>query len=154
MPVVQEFMKKLTANERMAVWGAAIVVVAAILGSGWLSLVGAIAVIVIYWLKYSPTTKITWPAPVQLMTLAISAIIALLALLGLFGALSLGGLGGLGLGFGGMFLVYIVAAIAVAVGAGMMLVGTWREYQAMPKTAPPAPPTTPTTPAPPAPPAG
>lgn len=152
MTVVQEFMKKLTANERMAVWGAAIVVIAAILGSGWLMLVGGIAVIVIYWLKYSPTTKITWPAPVQLMTLGISAIIALLALLGLVGALGLSGLGGLGLG--GVFLVYIVSAIALAVGAGMMLLGTWREYQAMPKTTPPAPPTTPTPSAPPPPPAG
>jgi predicted lipid-binding transport protein (Tim44 family) len=135
MPVVQEFLKKLTANERMAVWGAAVVTIASIFGSGWLSLLGAIAVIVIYWLKYSPTSKVTWPAPIQLITLAISGIIGLFALLGLVGALGLGSLGGLGFGFGGMFLIYIVAAIAVAVGAAMMVLGTWREYQAMPKTA-------------------
>jgi len=155
MPVVQEFLKKLTANERTAVWGAAVVVIASIFGGGWLSLIGAIAVIVIYWLKYSPTSKVTWPAPIQLITLAISGIIGLFALLGVIGALGIGSLGGLGFGFGGLFLIYIIAAIAVAVGAGMMVLGTWREYQLMPKTttstAPPASPAASMSPPPPPP---
>lgn len=145
--MVQEFLKKLNANEKMALWGALIVAVGAILGGGWLSLVGALAVIVIYWLKYSPNTNITWPAPIQLITLGISAIIAVFAVLGALGSLSLLGLGGF---FGGTFLLWIVGAIAVLVGAIMMVLGTWKEYQAMPKAAPPAPPAAP--PAPPAPP--
>jgi hypothetical protein len=144
-PTIQAFMNKLTANERMALWGAVIVVIASIFGSGWLSLIGAIVVIVVYWLKYSPTSNMTWPAPVQLITLAISALIALFAVLGLLGALTLSGFGGLF--FGGIFIVYLIAAIATAIGAVMMLLGTWREYQAMPKSASPTPPTPPAPPA-------
>jgi hypothetical protein len=147
MPVVQEFMKKLTANERLAVWGAVIVVIGSIFGSGWLALIGGIAVIALYWLKYSPTTNINWPAPVQLIALGISGIIALFAIMGALGSLGFGSLGGFF--FGGMYIVWLLAAIAVAIGAVMMVLGTWREYQAMPKAAPPS-----TPPAPPASPSG
>src|SRR5215213_7810293 len=94
-PTIQAFLNKLTANERMAVWGAVIVAIASIFGSGWLSLVGAIVVIVVYWLKYSPTSNMTWPAPIQLIPLAISGLIALFALLGLLSAIGFSGLGGL-----------------------------------------------------------
>ena len=144
--MAQQFMSKLNANERSALWGAAIVFVLSLIGTSWLTLLLSAGVIVVYYLKYSPTTNIAWPIQPQLINLVLSGIVGLLALLGLFGlfagAALLGGLGGgYGLGlFGGIFIVAVVLVIVNAVGAFLMVRGTWREYQAMPKTAPPAPP--------------
>jgi predicted membrane metal-binding protein len=160
--MVQTWWQKLNANERMAATGAAVVFVLSLLGGGWIAIIGAGAVIVIYWLKYSPN-QITWPAPIQLINLGIAGIIGLFAVIGLLFVLGIGSIGfglvGLTGGFiGGVYAIAVVAAIAYAVGAGMMVLGTWREYQAMPKTAvpqsstsstpppPPAPPSTPSTP--------
>jgi hypothetical protein len=151
--MVQQWWQKLNANERMAATGAIIVFIASLLGSGWLSLIGSGVVLAVYWLKYSPN-QISWPAPVQLITLVISAIIGLFALLGLIGVLGIGSLGfGFGFGglFGGFYALIVIGAIVAAVGAGMMVLGTWREYQAMPKA--PAPPAGGPPPPPPAPPA-
>lgn len=80
--------------------------------------------------------------------MVISGIIGLFAVIGLLFALGIGsfGFGVLGVGggfFGGIYLLILGAAIAYAVGAGMMFLGTWREYQLLPKTAAPAPPSTP-----------
>lgn len=150
--MVQEWWKKLNANERMAATGAIVVLIASLLGGGWISLLGAIAVLVIYWLKYAPSQSITWPAPIQLITLGISAIIGVLALIGLLGLLGLGGLGMFGGFFGGLYIVFLAGVIATAIGAGMMLLGTWREYQAMPKTSPSTPGAPPSGPPPNAPP--
>ena len=146
--MVQQWWQKLNANERMAATGAIVVFIASLLGSGWLSLIGSAVVLAVYWLKYSPN-QINWPAPVELITLVISGIIGLFALLGLIGLLGVGGLGFGVLGgfFGGFFALIVIGAIVAAVGAGMMVLGTWREYQAMPKT--PAPPAGPTPSAPP-----
>jgi len=143
--MAQQFMSKLNANERMALWGAVIVFIVSLIGTSWFTLVLSAAVIVVYYLKYSPTSNITWPMEVQLINLVLSGIIGLLALLGLIGLLGVGGLlGGLGFGgfgfFGGLFAIVLIGAIANAIGAGMMVLGTWREYQAMPKAAPPPPP--------------
>jgi hypothetical protein len=150
--MVQEWWRKLNANERMAATGAIVVFIASLLGGGWISLVGSAAVLVVYWLKYAPNQSITWPLPVQLITLGISGIIGLLALVGLLGVIGLGGFGVLGGFFGGMYVVWLIGTIAAAIGAAMMVLGTWREYQAMPKTAPPTtPPSSPSAP-PPAPP--
>jgi hypothetical protein len=136
----------------MAATGAIIVFIASLLGSGWLSLIGSAVVLAVYWLKYSPN-QISWPAPVELITLVISGIIGLFALLGLIGVLGIGSLGfGFGLGglFGGIYALIVIGAIVAAVGAGMMVLGTWREYQAMPKS--PVPPAGGPPPPPPAPP--
>ena len=155
--MVQTWWQKLNANERMAATGAIVVFVVALLGTSWLALIGSAVVLVVYWLKYSPN-KITWPAPVELINVVISGIIGLFAIVGLLFALGIGsfGLGILGMGggfLGGVYILVIGAAIAYAVGAGMMFLGTWREYQVMPKTAPSAPPSAPSAPsAPPAPP--
>ena len=153
--MVQTWWQKLNANERMAATGAIVVFIVSLLGSGWIAVVGSAAVLVVYWLKYSPN-QITWPAPVELITVVISGI---LGLLGVVGLLALVGMSGLGFGMFGMagflrdiYLLVVVAAIAFLIGAGMMVLGTWREYQAMPKTAPPtpsAPSTPPSTPPPP-----
>ncbi len=148
MPVVQEWWKKLNANEKMVMYGAGAVVIAFLLGvvgggfgSGSADLIAAIVVGVIYWLKYSPN-KITWPLPVQTLVLVISGIAALFAVLALLSLLSF-----LAFGFG----IFGIAVIVNAIGCGMMAYFAWKEYQAMPKTAPPSTPTAP--PAPPAPPA-
>jgi len=139
--MVQTWWQKLNANERMAATGAIVVFIVSLLSGGWIAVLGAAAVLVIYWLKYSPN-QITWPAPIELITLVISGILGLFALVG---ALALVGMSGLGFGmfgvgggfFGGFWLIVAVIAIAFIAGAAMMVLGTWREYQAMPKTAPP-----------------
>jgi multisubunit Na+/H+ antiporter MnhG subunit len=129
------FWNKLNANERLAGIGAIVVIVGFIVsllgsygfGANTLVLLGAIAVLVIYYLKYSPTQTMTWPAPIPTIVLAISAIAALLAILGVLPALGL--LGGLGL--------YTLGAILTVIGAVIMVWGAWQEYQAMPKATPP-----------------
>jgi hypothetical protein len=147
--MAQQFMGKLTANERMALYGALIVFVLSLIGTSWLTLILSAGVIVVYYLKYSPTSNIAWPIQPELINLVLSGIIGLLAVLGLLGlfagAALLGGLGGgVGLGlFGGIFLIAVVLVILNAVGAFLMVRGTWREYQAMPKATTPAPPAPP-----------
>lgn len=142
MPMAQEFWKKLNKNEKMVMYGAGAVVVAFLVGvvgsAGYggfgnsaSDLVAAIAVTVLYWLKYSPN-KINWPAPVQTIVLVvagISALFAILAALAWIGFLSLG--------------LYGIGIIINAVGCGVMAYFAWLEYQAMPKAAPPAPPAPP-----------
>jgi hypothetical protein len=133
------FFNKLNANERLVAIGAVIVGISWIvgaagafgLGSGILSLLGAIAVLAIYYIKYSPTQTMTWPMPVQTIVLGISGVMALLAVLGLVGWL--GVLGGFGFG------LYFLSVIGGAVGSVIMAWGAWQEYQAMPKTTPPSP---------------
>jgi amino acid transporter len=130
------FYNKLNANERLAAIGAIVVIVGFIVsllgaygfGGNTITLLGAIAVLVIYYLKYSPTQTMTWPAPIPTIVLAISAISALLAILGALPALGL--LGGLGL--------YSLGAIVTVIGAVIMVWGAWQDYQAMPKATPPA----------------
>lgn len=136
--MVQEWWRKLNANERMAATGAIVVFIVSLLSTSWIALIGSAAVIAIYWLKYSPNQSISWPAPVELINLVIAGILALFAALALLVTLGIGsfGFGMLGLygGFlGGMYLLVVAGVIAYAVGAGMMVLGTWREYQAMPK---------------------
>ncbi|HEY8987928.1 MAG TPA: hypothetical protein VIM39_02830, partial [Candidatus Limnocylindrales bacterium] len=149
--------EKFNPRERMTAIGAGLVILAWLLsltsfgiGSYTLALVGAIAVLVILYLKYTNTT-ITWPAPVSLIILAISVIVAILALLALLSWLSL-------LGFAFVFGLSIVAVILQAIGAGLMAWGAWQEYQiekpAMPnfsgsRPAAPPPSSGPTTSAPP-----
>ncbi len=148
-PAITQFWNKLNANEKLVMYGVIGVVIAFLIGAvaggyfggtGSFGLVGAIAITVIYWLKYSPN-KINWPAPVQTIVLVIAAIDLVFALLSLLGWLGAIGLFGIGL--------FTIAVIVNAVGCGLMAYGAWKEYQAMPKTA--APPAAP--PAPPAPPA-
>jgi hypothetical protein len=138
--MVQTWWQKLNANERMAATGAVIVFVVSLLGFGWLALIGSAAVLAVYWLKYQPNQSMNWPAPVELITLVISAIIGISALMGLlalitFSGFGLGFLGFYGGGlFGGVYLLALASVIALAIGAGMMVLGTWREYQVTPRT--------------------
>jgi len=152
--MVQSWWQKLNPNERMAATGAIVVFIVSLLSTSWISLIGSAVVIATYWLKYSPNQTINWPAPIELINLVISGILAFFAAIALLFALGLGsfGFGMLGPygGFlGGIYLLVVAGVIAFAVGAGMMVLGTWREYQAMPKT-PVAPTSSPPLPAPPA----
>ncbi len=130
MPQVQEVWNKLNPRERLTAIGALLVALGWIiglagsfgLGGNTIALLGAIAVLVILFLKYSPNQSITWPAPIPLINLAISAIVALLALLGLVQWLQLAG-------FGSFLGAAIIAAIVTAVGAALMIWGSWQEYQ-------------------------
>jgi hypothetical protein len=153
VPQVQEVWNKLNPRERLTAIGALVVALGWIiglagsfgLGGNTIALLGAIAVLVILFLKYSPNQSITWPAPIPLINLAISAIVALLALLGLLQWLQLGG-------FGTFFGAALIAAIVTAVGAALMAWGSWQEYQ-LTKPATPASASSSTPPPPPAPPA-
>lgn len=135
-----EFYNKLNAAERLVAIGAVIVIISWIVGlaggfgfgANTLALLGAIAVLAIYFLKYSPSQSVNWPAPIPLIVLGISAVVALVAVVGALPALSL--LSGLG----GFFAIAILALIGTAVGGVIMAWGAWQEYQAMPKTTPPS----------------
>jgi hypothetical protein len=134
MPMVQEFWKKLNSNEKMVMYGAIIVVIAFLVGlvgsygfgSASTDLVAAIAIAVIYWLKYSPN-KINWPAPVATIVVVIAGISAVFALLAALTAL------GLLFGFG----LYGIGLLINAVGCGVMAWFAYKEYQAAPKATPP-----------------
>lgn len=134
--MAQQFMAKLNANEKYVIYGAIVVVVAAIvgalgsagyLGSGSGDLAAAVAIVVIYWLKYQPN-PINWPAPPQTIVLviaAVSAFFAVMTVLFWFSAIGIS--------------LYSLAVVLNAIGCGMMAYYAWLEYQAMPKaTTPPA----------------
>jgi hypothetical protein len=128
------FFNKLNANERLVAIGAVVVIISWLVGLvdafgfgvGTIPLLGAIAVLVIYYLKYSPTQSVTWPWPVQTIVLVISAIAAVLAIVG-----ALPGLAFIATLFG-------ISLIGTLVGAVLMAWGAWQDYQAMPKTTPPS----------------
>jgi hypothetical protein len=129
------FYNKLNANERLVAIGAVIVIISWIvgmvsplgfLGLGSVQLIAAIAVLVIYYLKYSGSQSTAWPMPVQTIVLAISAIAAVLAIVGALPGLSL------------IASLYGISLIGTLVGAAIMAWGAWQDYQAMPKTTPPS----------------
>jgi hypothetical protein len=157
---VQEVWNKLNPRERLTASGALVVMLGWILsiagygaGAGTVSLLGAIAVLAILYLKYTPNQNITWPAPIPTIILAISAIVALLAALDVLTSLNFLRIFGFGLG--------IIALIVEAIGAALMVWGAWQEYQLTRPaststpvgTTTPPPTTTPTTPPPTTPPA-
>jgi hypothetical protein len=129
------FFNKLNANERLVGIGAVIVIISwlvglvsefGFLGLGSVQLIAAIAVLVIYYLKYSSSQPMTWPMPVQTIVLAISAIGAVLAIVGALPGLAL------------IATIYGISLIGTVVGAVLMAWGAWQDYQAMPKTTPPS----------------
>jgi hypothetical protein len=138
--VVQEIWAKFNANERLVGIGALVIIVSWIvglvgsygLGTNILALLGAIAVLVVLYLKYSPTSNVTWPAPVPVILLAITAVVGVVELLGLLQLLSI--LGALSL-FGGIFALYLLAAIGTIVGAAIMLWGSYQEWSVSKRTA-------------------
>src|SRR3954453_19646925 len=135
--MAQQFMNKLNTNEKQVMYGAVIVVIAYIvgaisgfgfLGSGSGDLAAAVAITVIYWLKYQPS-QINWPIPVQTIVLGIAGVAAFFALITIVTLLFALGLN-----------LISLAMILHAIGCVVMAYGAWNEYQALPKTAPPPPP--------------
>lgn len=134
--MTQQFMNKLNVNEKQVIYGAIIVVVAFLvgaisgfgfLGSGSGDLAAAVAIAVIYWLKYQPN-PINWPIPPQTIVLGIAAVAAFFALVALITWVAVIGIN-----------LYSLSVILNAIGCGMMAYGAWKEYQAAPKTAAPPP---------------
>ena len=134
--MAQQFMAKLNANEKYVIYGAIVVVIAAIvgavgsfgyLGAGSGDLAAAVAIAVIYWLKYQPN-PINWPVPVQTIVLVIAAVSAFFAIMAVLAWINAIGIS-----------LYTVAVILNAIGCGMMAYYAWLEYQAMPKATTPPP---------------
>jgi hypothetical protein len=128
VPQVQEVWNKLNPRERLTAIGALVVALSWIVSlagygvsAGTISLLGAIAVLVVLYLKYNPNQSVTWPAPIPTIVLAISGVVALLAAIDVLTSLRYLGLFGFGVG--------IVALILEAVGAALMVWGAWQEYQ-------------------------
>lgn len=154
MAQLQDIWNKLNPRERLSTIGAGLIILGWIvglttlygIGASAISLLGAIAVLVIFYLKYANPSMV-WPAPVSLIVIAISGVVALLELLHLVQWIGYAGLPGAGL--------LIVALLLSVAGAAVMLWGAWQEYQivkpAMPTfgstTTPPAPPASTTPPA-------
>ena len=135
MPMLQAFWNKLNGNEKFVGYGAVLVLIAFLAGTAagrsgdaTTSLIGAILIFVVFWLKYS-TIKIPWPVPVSTVVLGIAAVITVLALLNLLPALS------------AITQLYGIALLLNLIGCGVMAFGAWKEYSTtMPKAPAPPPP--------------
>jgi hypothetical protein len=113
-------------------------------GIGFLGVIGAIAAIVVIYLRHAPTMNITWPAPVEIIQLAIAGVVALVALDLLWNNFTnsqnwnnaFGGLGAIGAAnIPGWPITDYIAVLGVVVGAGVMVYGAYLEYSASKKTA-------------------
>lgn len=124
---------KFNANEKLATYGSGLVILAFLLGivfyggfigygTGVLVLLAAIALPVIYYLKYTNST-INWPAPIPLIAFAIGAVVGILALLALINLLQWFGL----LSFS---VTWLIAPIVNIVGCALMAWGTYKEWSA------------------------
>ena len=147
--MLNEIMAKLTANERLIGIGAVVAIVGWVLGLlitsswysasgaqgiGFIALAGAIAAIVVIYLKYAPNMKITWPAPIPVILLVLAAAVALAALLGLFEAFTYDPCGGFCnlAGYAGPSkpITLYLAAVAVLVGGGIMAYAAYMDWNA------------------------
>jgi hypothetical protein len=166
--VLNEILAKLNKNEKLIGGGAIVVLVGWLLGlvltsSGgysWygpsnaqnldgLSLLAAIAAVVVVYLKYAPNMKITWPLPLPQIMLGIGAVAAIAAVLGLLVAFTYDPFSGVAQYCGLANSLGVVAAcsskpitlylatIVVLVGGGLMVYGGYMEYSAN-KTTPAA----------------
>jgi hypothetical protein len=132
--VLAQIWAKFDANEKLATYGSGLVILAFLLGiifsggllgygTGVIVLLGAIALPVIYYLKYAPDTKINWPAPVPLIAFGIGAIVGLIALIALiqmvqwFGWLSFN-------------ISWLIAPIVSILGCALMFWGTYKGWSA------------------------
>ena len=130
MPMLSDFWKKLTTNEKFVMYGAGVAVVAFLIGiaakaSDASVLFAPILITVLYWLKYS-SMKISWPVPISTIVLVVAGIAAIVGLISVLGVIDqIGQLHG-------------IAVIVGFVGGVVMAFFAWREYSAaMPKPAAP-----------------
>jgi hypothetical protein len=127
---LQAVWNKLNPRERLSAIGAGVIILAWLVGlltygagAATLSFLGALAVLGIFYVKYTPTISVNWPAAPSLIVLAIAAVVALLELPDLLNAFRFLGIASY---FGGGIVVSIVLAV---VGAVLMVWGAWQEYQ-------------------------
>jgi hypothetical protein len=127
---LQAVWNQLNPRERLSAIGAGVIILAWIIGlltygagAATISFLGALAVLAIFYVKYTPTIKVNWPAAPSLIVLVIAAIVAILELPDLLNAFRLLGFASY---FGGGILVSILLAV---VGAVLMVWGAWQEYQ-------------------------
>jgi hypothetical protein len=127
---LQALWNKFNPRERLSAIGAGLIVLAWLVGvvsygpgAATLSFLGALAVLGVFYIKYTPTMNVTWPAAPSLIVLAISAVVAILELPDLLNAFRLLGVASY---FGGGILLAILLAVG---GAALMVWGAWQEYQ-------------------------
>jgi hypothetical protein len=122
-------LSKLNANERLAFWGAVISIAGAVLaqigftaGGLWLTLILALAMIVVIFLpQWSPQSQLPGSkGTLMLIVGGIAGIGAILGLLGLFGAFAL-------LGFAPLWAIGLLVGI---IGGLVMAWAGWQEFQA------------------------
>ena len=118
MPMVQDFWKKLTTNEKFVMYGAGVIVISFLINVAAVrsspgDLFAPIIVAVLYWLKYS-SMKISWPVPISTIVLVIAAIAAVFALLAVLPLISQ------------ISQLFGIAAIVYLVGAAVMAYFAWR----------------------------
>lgn len=129
MAQVQEVWNKLNPRERFTTFGVGMVVVGFLLsvldysaGGTTLSLLAALAVLVVLYLKYSPNSSVNWPAPVPTIVLGLSVVALIAAALEVLRWVSfiLNNLLGL----------WSFGTIIILVGTIVMVWQSWLEYQA------------------------
>jgi hypothetical protein len=124
---------KFSANEKLATYGSGLVLLAFLLGvglysagsfgaGGLLGLLAAIALPVLYYLRYTNST-INWPAPIPVIALAIGALMGIAALVNLLFVVQW-------LGWAGFTFTWIIAPILYAIGGALMFWGTYKEWSA------------------------
>jgi hypothetical protein len=137
MAQVQEVWNKLNPRERFTTFGVGMVVVGFLLsvldysaGGTTLSLLAALGVLVVFYLKYSPSSNVNWPAPVPTIVLGLSVVALIAAALEVLRWVSfiLNNLLGL----------WSAGTIIILVGTIVMVWQSWLEYQAQPASAAPA----------------
>ena len=129
MAQVQEVWNKLNPRERFTTFGVGMVVVGFLLsvldysaGGTTLSLLAALGVLVVFYLKYSPNSNVNWPAPVPTIVLGLSVVALIAAALEVLRWVSfiLNNLLGL----------WSAGTIIILVGTIVMVWQSWLEYQA------------------------
>ena len=129
MAQVQEVWNKLNPRERFTTFGVGLVVVGFLLsvldysaGGTTLSLLAALGVLVVFYIKYSPNSNVNWPAPVPTIILGLSVVALIAAALEFLRWISFI--------LNNLFGLYSFGTIIILVGTIVMVWQSWIEYQA------------------------
>jgi hypothetical protein len=129
MAQVQEVWNKLNPRERFTTFGVGMVVVGFLLsvinfsaGGTTLSLLAALGVLVVFYLKYSPNSNVNWPAPVPTIVLGLSVVALIAAALEVLRWVSYI--------LNNLFGLWSFGTIIILVGTIVMVWQSWLEYQA------------------------
>ena len=129
MAQVQEVWNKLNPRERFTTFGVGMVVVGFLLGvfdysagGTTLSLLAALGVLVVFYIKYSPNSNVNWPAPVPTIVLGLSAVALVAAALEVLRWVSFI--------LNNLFGFWSFGTIIILVGTIVMVWQSWIEYQA------------------------